>query len=256
MNTNLASRLFGLVIVSSSAAFAVPAAAFTFQDDPSSTWDEDNLTTHTFAGNTITYHDYFARNDTSNTLPGLSFATPFVWAVIGDSEVPMQWRNDLNGWYSSDFNNTGTSLTVSLTAPASSPVAMSEIADLTGSQQLPLTEPCQSGSPSCTQALFLSETRNLDDRIPVFSLGAFAPHETKRFDLSFTYSFGDQRGGALETTFIGNTVSVIPEPETYAMLLAGLGLLGFMARRRNRLSERSLIREEPGFCIGLHRTKQ
>ena len=28
------------------------------------------------------------------------------------------------------------------------------------------------------------------------------------------------------------TVSPIPEPETYAMLLAGLGLLGFMARRR------------------------
>ncbi|MFN4064546.1 MAG: PEP-CTERM sorting domain-containing protein [Parazoarcus communis] len=26
----------------------------------------------------------------------------------------------------------------------------------------------------------------------------------------------------------------MPEPETYAMLLAGLGLVGFMARRRNR----------------------
>jgi len=29
------------------------------------------------------------------------------------------------------------------------------------------------------------------------------------------------------------TVSPIPEPETYAMLLAGLGLMGFMARRRS-----------------------
>jgi hypothetical protein len=26
--------------------------------------------------------------------------------------------------------------------------------------------------------------------------------------------------------------TVVPEPETYAMLLAGLGLLGFIARRR------------------------
>jgi phospholipase/lecithinase/hemolysin len=34
---------------------------------------------------------------------------------------------------------------------------------------------------------------------------------------------------------LGNAmVAAIPEPETYAMLLAGLGLLGFMARRRQR----------------------
>ena len=31
-----------------------------------------------------------------------------------------------------------------------------------------------------------------------------------------------------------NTVAAIPEPETYAMLLAGLGLMGFVARRRQR----------------------
>ena len=30
------------------------------------------------------------------------------------------------------------------------------------------------------------------------------------------------------------TISPIPEPETYAMLLAGLGLMGFVARRRQR----------------------
>lgn len=31
---------------------------------------------------------------------------------------------------------------------------------------------------------------------------------------------------------IKHTVTAIPEPETYAMLLAGLGLMGFVARRR------------------------
>ena len=30
------------------------------------------------------------------------------------------------------------------------------------------------------------------------------------------------------------TVTVVPEPETYAMLLAGLGLMGFVARRRRK----------------------
>ncbi|TXT25307.1 MAG: hypothetical protein FD134_1118 [Gallionellaceae bacterium] len=32
----------------------------------------------------------------------------------------------------------------------------------------------------------------------------------------------------------GNVTSAVPEPETYAMLLAGLGLLGFAARRRKQ----------------------
>ena len=32
-----------------------------------------------------------------------------------------------------------------------------------------------------------------------------------------------------------DTVSPIPEPETYATLLVGLGLVGFMARRRKQI---------------------
>jgi hypothetical protein len=35
-------------------------------------------------------------------------------------------------------------------------------------------------------------------------------------------------------TFHITSVTPIPEPETYAMLLAGLGLMGFVARRRQR----------------------
>ncbi len=32
------------------------------------------------------------------------------------------------------------------------------------------------------------------------------------------------------------TVSLIPEPDTYAMIVAGMGLLGFIARRRRKLA--------------------
>jgi hypothetical protein len=34
---------------------------------------------------------------------------------------------------------------------------------------------------------------------------------------------------------ISGTVAVVPEPETYAMLLAGLGLMGAIVRRRKSI---------------------
>lgn len=40
--------------------------------------------------------------------------------------------------------------------------------------------------------------------------------------------------GGTDTFFIGGTISPVPEPATYGMLLAGLGMLGFMVRRRNQ----------------------
>ena len=40
-------------------------------------------------------------------------------------------------------------------------------------------------------------------------------------------------GAGNTTTFTLTQVPTIPEPETYAMLLAGLGLMGAIARRRN-----------------------
>jgi len=39
-------------------------------------------------------------------------------------------------------------------------------------------------------------------------------------------------GGAAASNFSAEVAAVVPEPETYAMLLAGLGLVGLIARRR------------------------
>ena len=44
---------------------------------------------------------------------------------------------------------------------------------------------------------------------------------------------GNADGVAGGTYGIAMQLAAVPEPETYAMLLAGLGLVGFMSRRRN-----------------------
>jgi len=44
----------------------------------------------------------------------------------------------------------------------------------------------------------------------------------------------DHPGYSLSVFGVGNSVPAVPEPETYAMMLAGLGLLGMMARRRRQ----------------------
>jgi hypothetical protein len=47
---------------------------------------------------------------------------------------------------------------------------------------------------------------------------------------------GEFPGGAIrgQLQYVGTVAAPIPEPETYAMMLAGLGVVGLMARRRAR----------------------
>jgi hypothetical protein len=47
---------------------------------------------------------------------------------------------------------------------------------------------------------------------------------------TFTFAYGGTNADQFYLSSL--TVTAVPEPETYAMLLAGLGLLGFAARRR------------------------
>ncbi len=51
---------------------------------------------------------------------------------------------------------------------------------------------------------------------------------------SVTFSWNEQTIPGNESGYLSANfnVSAVPEPETYAMMLAGLGLLGFAARRR------------------------
>ena len=47
-----------------------------------------------------------------------------------------------------------------------------------------------------------------------------------------TFRDNNDAAGLRFQNFSYNSVSPVPEPETYAMLMVGLGLIGFMARRR------------------------
>jgi hypothetical protein len=56
---------------------------------------------------------------------------------------------------------------------------------------------------------------------------------TKKSSVKLEFEAGgksDSYGGSIDNI----SVTAVPEPETYAMLLAGLGLMGTIARRRNK----------------------
>lgn len=66
----------------------------------------------------------------------------------------------------------------------------------------------------------------------VLSLGSLSG------DSSYSLHIQGTAGSGSGATFNVNlsSVAAVPEPETFAMLLAGLGLVGMVARRRNKVS--------------------
>ena len=58
----------------------------------------------------------------------------------------------------------------------------------------------------------------------------FTPGTSGTYSLSFANNGGDNIGALLDNV----SVTAVPEPETYAMLLAGLGLLGAAQRRKSK----------------------
>jgi hypothetical protein len=88
--------------------------------------------------------------------------------------------------------------------------------------------------------MFWIEGDSTPELIPDFnsdqSLPGLLPTFHGRLALDFVVT-GDPTGPQSDVFFdylSVTTTAAVPEPETYAMLLAGLGLLGFAARRRKQ----------------------
>ena len=61
--------------------------------------------------------------------------------------------------------------------------------------------------------------------------------DARSVSLMHSAGFKCESGASAASAGIANgvaAVAAVPEPETYAMMLAGLGLLGYMARRRKQ----------------------
>ena len=69
------------------------------------------------------------------------------------------------------------------------------------------------------------------DPFSTFALN-FTPGSDGSYSLGYLNVGGDNVGILLDNV----SVSAVPEPETYAMLLAGLSLVGFMSRHRRKAS--------------------
>ena len=52
--------------------------------------------------------------------------------------------------------------------------------------------------------------------------------------LKFDYQIAGQYNSHIEVSVGKVSIAPVPEPETWAMMAAGLGLVGFAARRRSR----------------------
>lgn len=70
---------------------------------------------------------------------------------------------------------------------------------------------------------------NATDVFSTYQL-VFTPGASGAYSLSFSNAGGDNIGALLDNVL----VSAVPEPETFAMLLAGLGLVGAVARRKSK----------------------
>ena len=200
------------------------AANFVLQDDPRSEIDGSATTPDNF-GNSRNLNGLSLVN-TGDRTADLSFVVSNTWTFVGGTLVGLAWDNHKDGWFNADVD--GTSLLVTLTN-TSDRIRLGDIADLTGESAFPLTQPCDD-NPSCYVSPFPfpieDVTQSPDDELPIFNLGTFAAGESKSFDQSFLFTYGDNREGSTPLLSYGFTAASVPEDVPEPASAAAIVLMG------------------------------
>ena len=89
------------------------------------------------------------------------------------------------------------------------------------------------GRPALSGTVTLWSDKAVDTSIGSysFSAGSGSFGALSAGDYFYTVDANGTRGGGYS---LGSFITAVPEPETYALLLAGLGVMGFVVRRRQR----------------------
>ncbi|MFA9217778.1 MAG: choice-of-anchor C family protein [Sphingomonadaceae bacterium] len=151
------------------------------------------------------------------------------WDIVGSVDLIGNYWNASEGKHSLDLNGNGLgSISQSFSTVAGTTYIVSF--DIAGNPDAPgvksLTAGVVDGGNSYT---FDSTGKSHGDMGWVSKSFSFVAGSGASSTLFFT---GYQGNGAYGVALDNVTVSSVPEPETYGMLLAGLGLVGAIARRK------------------------
>ena len=154
---------------------------------------------------------------TINTTAGVLTATFLGWEALDTDTFTFNL-----GAFGTLNNKTSTAGTSSISGPVGAGALNFSFADLFTS-----TSVGNGGNPGSEFTSYAV--------LGTFNGAVFTPATLgNTYDLIIGFNDGLRVDADYDDMVIGLKVTAIPEPETYALLLAGLGAVGFIARRRQR----------------------